>query len=223
MTGDSQRRLILVRHAKSAWPDVPDRERPLAKRGRRQAPLAGAWLHEAGYRPDLVLCSPARRTRETWQLIEAELGKAGRVSYEDRIYAASAPALLDLVHAVPQRVATLLMVGHSPGLPDLALQLSGERVAASGGDALERLRAKFPTAAVAVLLVPGSWRELTDGGASLAEFAVPRDLEQLAGSPPQMGRSQWRRSPARFIDLAHGTCAVRSNWTSERAMRLAGK
>ena len=175
MTGDSQRRLILVRHAKSAWPDVPDRDRPLAKRGRRQAPLAGAWLRAAGCRPDLVLCSPARRTRETWELAAAELGKAGRVSYEEGIYAGSAAALLDLVHAVPVRVATLLMVGHSPGLPDLALQLAG---GASDSGALDRLRAKFPTAAVAVLLVPGPWRGLTFGGASLADFAVPRDLER---------------------------------------------
>lgn len=178
------RRLILVRHAKSAWPDeVPDRDRPLAKRGRRQAPLAGAWLRSAGYRPDLVLCSPARRTRETWTLIEAELAGTGRISYEERVYGASSAALLDLVRQVPAAVTTLLLVGHSPGLPDLAAELADPTPAAAAGAAgaagaaLRRLTTKFPTGAVAVLDVPGAWRDLADGRARLAEFVVPRDLE----------------------------------------------
>lgn len=172
------RRLILVRHAKSAWPDeVPDRDRPLAKRGRKQAPLAGAWLRSAGYRPDLVLCSPARRTRETWSLIEAELGEAGRVGYEERVYGASSASLLELVREVPGPVKTLLLVGHSPGLPDLAAELAGRTPAAAASDALHRLTTKFPTAAVAVLDVPGAWRSLADGRARLAEFVIPRDLK----------------------------------------------
>lgn len=178
MTGGTGRRLILVRHAKSAWPDVPDRDRPLAKRGRRQAPLAGAWLRSAGCRPDLVLCSPARRTRDTWELMAAELEEAGKVSYEERVYGASAAALLELVREVSTSVTTLLLVGHSPGLPDLAAELAGDSPGASRGDALERLRAKFPTAAVAVLEVPGEWQDLAPGGARLAGFVVPRDLER---------------------------------------------
>lgn len=177
MTRDPQRRLILVRHAKSAWPDVPDRDRPLAKRGLRQAPLAGAWLRSSGYRPDLVLCSPARRTRDTWELIEAEIGQPGQVSFPEQIYGASAPALLDLVHGVPQDVATVLMVGHSPGLPDLAVQLAGHSAGASAAAALQRLRSKFPTSAVAVIAVPPGWQEVAAGEASLVSFVVPRDLE----------------------------------------------
>lgn len=173
------RRLILVRHAKSAWPDeVPDRDRPLAKRGRRQAPLAGAWLRSAGYRPDLVLCSPARRARDTWSLIEAELGGAGRVGYEERVYGASSSALLELVRQVPGAVTTLLLVGHSPGLPDLAAEVAGRTPGAAGGDALHRLSMKFPTAAVAVLDVPDGWQDLAGGRARLAEFVVPSDLER---------------------------------------------
>lgn len=174
----SARQLILVRHAKSAWPeDVPDRDRPLAKRGRRQAPLAGAWLRSAGYRPDLVLCSPARRTRETWQLVAAELGKGGKVEYEDRVYGAGAAALLELVREVSPGVKTLLLVGHYPGLPDLAVELAGDTAGAAGADALERLSTKFPTAAVAVMQVTGAWRDLADGGARLVDFVIPRDLE----------------------------------------------
>lgn len=176
MTSETGRRLILVRHAKSAWPDVADRDRPLAKRGRRQAPLAGAWLRSAGYRPDLVLCSPARRTRDTWQLVAAKLGTAGKVRYEERVYGASAGALLELVHEVQASVKTLFLVGHSPGLPDLAIELAGDGPRAARADALERLTAKFPTAAVAVLEVPGKWRHLAHGGARLADFMIPGDL-----------------------------------------------
>ena len=73
MASSPARRLVLLRHAKSDWPDdVPDHERPLARRGRRDAPAAGRWLRKSGYVPDLVLCSTARRARETWQLAEEE-------------------------------------------------------------------------------------------------------------------------------------------------------
>jgi phosphohistidine phosphatase len=176
VTEGAGRRLILLRHAKSAWPDVPDRDRPLAGRGRRQAPLAGAWLESAGHRPDLVLCSPARRTRDTWKLAAAELGTAGEVRYEERVYGASAASLLDLVREAPPSVMALLLVGHSPGLPDLAVDLAGGRGGA--GEALRRLSAKFPTAAVAVLEVPAAWQDLAGGGARLVSFVVPRDLER---------------------------------------------
>jgi phosphohistidine phosphatase len=178
VTEGAGRRLILLRHAKSAWPDVPDRDRPLAGRGRRQAPLAGAWLASAGHHPDLVLCSPARRTRDTWKLVAAELGTAGEVRYEEQVYGASAAALLDLVRETPPSVLALLLVGHSPGLPDLAVDLAGGRPGAGAGEALRRLTAKFPTAAVAVLEVPGAWQDLAGGGARLVSFVVPRDLER---------------------------------------------
>src|SRR5260370_40026330 len=95
MASSPTQRLILLRHAKSAWPDVPDHERPLAGRGRRAAPTAGRWLREAGFVPDRVLCSTAPRARETWQLAEEELGAHPPTPFEDRGYGASAPELLD--------------------------------------------------------------------------------------------------------------------------------
>src|SRR4249919_2827877 len=93
MTESALRKLVLLRHAKSAWPDLPDHERPLAGRGRRDAPVMGRWLRAAGHVPDQVLCSTARRARETWRLAQPALKAAPPVSFEDRIYLASAGQL----------------------------------------------------------------------------------------------------------------------------------
>src|ERR1700728_5290448 len=115
MANSPTKRLILLRHAKSAWPeDVPDHDRPLAPRGRRDAPAAGGWLRAAGYVPDRVLCSTARRARETWELAEEGLGAHPPVTFEDRVYGASAEDLLDLARQTPAGVATLMIVGHEP-------------------------------------------------------------------------------------------------------------
>jgi phosphohistidine phosphatase len=172
------RLLLLVRHAKSAWPDVADHERPLAPRGRRQAPLVGGWLRVHGYRPDLVLCSTARRARETWQLIAAELGTSPHLIPEQRVYGAAGPGLLGLVRETPGAVSALLLVGHDPGVPDLAGTLAGGAAGGAAAGALRRMAAKFPTGAVAVLTVQGAWRDLGSGGARLTDFVVPRDLER---------------------------------------------
>jgi phosphohistidine phosphatase len=167
------RSLVLLRHAKSAWPDdVPDHERPLASRGRRDAPVAGRWLRATGSRPDQVICSTAQRTRETWQLAAAELGAPPPVSYDDRVYGATAAELLDLARQAGPEVQSLLFVGHDPGLHDLAVGLAGP-----GDDAaLTRMRDKFPTAAIAVLTFEGSWPELALARARLTAFVTPRDL-----------------------------------------------
>src|SRR5215468_9321563 len=134
MTERTGRKLVLLRHAKSAWPDLPDHERPLAGRGRRDAPVMGRWLRAAGHVPDRVLCSTARRTRETWQLVQPELGADPPVSFEQRIYQASAAQLLGLVREEPSAVKTLLVVGHDPAIHELALMLAGTGRPA-GGDA----------------------------------------------------------------------------------------
>ncbi|MFG2628125.1 SixA phosphatase family protein [Streptomyces sp. NPDC048473] len=164
-------RLIVLRHAKSARPDgVPDHERPLAGRGRRDAPAAGRRLYEAQCVPDLVICSTARRTRQTWGLVAAELGAAPEVVFEPRVYEASASALVAVVRDVPERRRTVLLIGHQPGVQDLVLSLAGD-----GDDkAIARAHVKFPTSAVAVLVLPGTWARLAPGTAALADFAVPR-------------------------------------------------
>lgn len=178
MPSANPHRLLLVRHAKSAWPDVPDHERPLAGRGRRQAPLVGAWLRSRDYQPDLVLCSTARRARETWQLMAGELASSPQVSNEERIYGAVATTLLELVRRTPQAVTTLLVVGHDPGVADLTRALARDRASGSARAAKARVWLKFPTGAVAVLAVPGAWRDLDAGAARLTDFVVPRDLER---------------------------------------------
>lgn len=177
MASAPARRLVLLRHAKSAWPDLPDHDRPLAGRGRGDAPAMGRWLRETGCVPDLVWCSTARRAAQTWQLAAAELGADPPVTYQPGLYGATGGELAALVRDAPAATASLLLVGHSPGIQDLALNLA----AATGDDpagALGRAAAKFPTAAIAVLEFDGGWPELSAGGARLVSFVVPRELRR---------------------------------------------
>ncbi|MFB7337421.1 histidine phosphatase family protein [Streptomyces adustus] len=166
------RRLVVLRHAKSAWPEgVPDHRRPLAPRGRRDAPAAGRALAEADFLPDLALCSPALRARQTWDLAAAEWGTPPPVRYDPRLYGAGAPELLDVVRETPPEIETLLLVGHNPGLEELVLDLADDGL----DGALEEVRAKFPTSAIAVLAWYGStWRALAPGSALLTSMTVPR-------------------------------------------------
>ncbi|UQA90803.1 SixA phosphatase family protein [Streptomyces halobius] len=169
---NSLRRLVVLRHAKSAWPpDVADHERPLAPRGRRDAPAAGRWLSNADWLPDLVLCSTSRRTRETWDLAAAKLGGTPPPTrYEPSLYNAALPDLLAAVREVAPHVHTLLLFGHSPSVQDLILTLAGEGL----DDTLPRTREKFPTSAIAVLTWDGTWQDVEPGAALLTEMVVPR-------------------------------------------------
>lgn len=188
MARSADRTLVLLRHAKSAWPDVPDHERPLARRGQRDAPVMGGWLRAAGYLPDQVLCSTARRARETWQLAQTTLAGTASVSFDRGLYLASAGQVLDLIRRVPSAAGTLLVVGHDPALPDLALALAAAALPARAGAAsgaarradYDRMRVKFPTAAIAIFECTGTWDQLTPGSARLASFVTPREL---AGAP----------------------------------------
>src|SRR5690349_24829063 len=124
MTQRQSRELVLFRHAKSAWPDVPDHDRPLADRGIRAAPVMGRWLRDAGLVPDLVLCSTAGRARETWQFAQAGLAATPPVTFDARIYEAAATDLLAVIREVPAATGTLLLIGHNPAIEDLALLLA---------------------------------------------------------------------------------------------------
>jgi phosphohistidine phosphatase len=172
VASDTPRRLILLRHAKSDWPDVPDRDRPLAKRGRRDAPRIGRWLHERGYQPDVVVVSAAARTRQTWDLVAPELGGSPAVRFEPRAYAASALTLLYLAQELPARYRTALLIAHNPGLSELATSLAAQSVTDNG----PRPGISLPTAAVAIFEFPGDWPALTSGIARLVSLTTPADL-----------------------------------------------
>lgn len=164
---------MLLRHAKSDWPDVPDVDRPLAKRGRRDAPVIGRWLRDHGYLPDAVVCSTARRTRQTWDLVAPELGGSPSVTFEPRAYAATAMTLLYLARELPRRSRTALLIGHNPAISELAAELA-EPPAASGSAGSAGMR--FPTAAVAVFEFTGDWPDLAPGQAALLDYAAPAGM-----------------------------------------------
>ena len=163
------RTLILLRHAKSDYPPgVADHGRPLAKRGIREAALAGDWLRANAPRIDQVLCSTATRTRNTLE----RTGINAPVSYLDELYDAVPGTVIATINTVGDEVRTLLVIGHEPAMSSVALGLSG----APGTDtaAVQRISEKFPTSGIAVLHVAGSWSGLELGSAALVGFHTPR-------------------------------------------------
>jgi phosphohistidine phosphatase len=164
---DGGHTLVVLRHAKAAGePGVNDLDRPLTGRGRRNATSAGQWLLARGIRPDLVLCSESRRTRETWAQVSAALGAAAppdsAVRFESRVYDAGGQDLLDLVNEQPNDVGTVLTVGHNPASQQLVAWLTG------------RLDLEFPTCALAVIRLGESWAAAAPGGGELTELWTPR-------------------------------------------------
>jgi phosphohistidine phosphatase len=170
----TMKRVYLLRHAKSSWKEsgVPDHDRPLARRGRRAAKAIARHLREQGIEPELVLCSTARRARETLERIEPAVGTPV-VRFEPELYGASAGGLLDRLHGVPEPVGSVMLIGHNPALQLLALDLARPALV------LRELEAKYPTAGLATLVFAGSsWRALARGTAELTGFVRPRELER---------------------------------------------
>jgi phosphohistidine phosphatase len=169
------KRLFLLRHAKSSWddPSLADHDRPLAPRGRRASALIEEHLRRNRVEPVLVLCSSARRTRETLERVRPALG-AAEVRFERELYGASCEDLLRRLRAVPDELPSVMLVGHQPVIQQLAVHLAG------GGPELERLRGKFPTAALATLTFAGGWSELERGGAELVAYVKPKQLKGSA-------------------------------------------
>ena len=172
--------LSLLRHAKSSWEEpLDDYDRPLAKRGQKAAPGIGSALAAMGLRPDLVICSGAVRTRETLHLVLERLGApAPEVAYDDTLYMAAPETLLTRLHMIAPGLERgtprhVMLVGHNPGLEELALLLVGSGAA----DDRARMAAKFPTAAVAVIAFNGeSWASVEPGAGRLEHFLTPKRL-----------------------------------------------
>jgi phosphohistidine phosphatase len=167
-----RRDLLLVRHAKSAWddPSLADHDRPLAPRGEKAVRRLREYLTRSEYRPDVVLCSSSRRTVDTLDGIRGALPKRARIDVLDELYLASADTLLTLLRGFGGKVRCAMLIGHNPGLEDLASRLAG-----SGDDQLRgQLEAKFPTGALIALSFDGAWANLGAGHARLDALFVPR-------------------------------------------------
>jgi phosphohistidine phosphatase len=167
--------LHLLRHAKSSRDDeLPDdHERPLAPRGRRNAKAIGRYLRDRAIGFDRVRCSSARRAVETWRRVASQMPAPAEEMLDDSLYLADTDALLQLVRDENDAVASLLLVGHNPGLADLALALCGDRRTPD----LARIAAKFPTGAYACIGFDGErWSDVRPGSGRLLAFQIPRDL-----------------------------------------------
>jgi phosphohistidine phosphatase len=168
-------RLFLLRHAKSSWddPTLDDHDRPLARRGEQAVKRLRRHIAHADVAPELVLCSSARRTVATLDGVRPALSDRVEVSIEDDLYAASAERMLRRLQQTADDLIGVLLIGHNPGLEQLAQRLVG----AGASDLRERLDASFPTGALASLSFVGSWAGLGPGVAALDAYVVPRELE----------------------------------------------
>ncbi len=165
------RTLVVMRHAKSSWEtDDPDIDRPLARRGERDAAAAGALLAARGLRPDVVLLSPATRAAQTWAGVRRGGLHADDVRTVRDIYERDADALVAAVRELPDEARTVLVVGHHPGVPE-AVTLVAAREAT---ECWRRLDERFPTSALAVVELDAGWSALGVTTARLVAFEVPR-------------------------------------------------
>jgi phosphohistidine phosphatase len=167
------RELLVLRHGKSAWDtDAPtDLERPLAKRGRKDAPRMGAWLAAHDLEPDLVVTSPARRAEETAEaVLEGTGGEGTEVRRDERIYGGELGDLLAVLGDCPARGRRVLLVGHNPGLETLVTYLASDRPRPAPNGKL------MPTCAVAHFRLPDDWQGLGRSAGVLVAIARPREL-----------------------------------------------
>jgi phosphohistidine phosphatase len=167
------KQLFVLRHAKSSWddPGLDDHERPLAPRGRRAVKVLAEHLRANGIEPALILCSSARRTRETLEGIEL----TGEAAVEDELYGASPGQLIERLQRIPPEAESAMVIGHNPAMQVLVLRLAGD------GSELDRsqlaeVQRKFPTGALATLTFEGEWSALRPGCARLEGFVRPKQL-----------------------------------------------
>lgn len=167
--------LSLLRHAKSSWdhPDLQDFDRPLNERGRAAAPRMGAFMAQNGVAPDLILCSPSKRTRQTLSLVLPHFATPPTVLFEEAIYLGAASTLLKRLRKLETATSHAMIVAHDPGLHQLAMELSGT----GDPEVLRALAQKFPTAALAVVsFKTRTWSKIKAGAGRLELFVTPKHL-----------------------------------------------
>lgn len=170
--------LTLLRHAKSTWDDpvARDFDRPLNRRGRKAARRVGEEMRRLGLGFDRVVASPAMRVRETLDEVEEGYGRRLGAAYDERVYLAATDTLLDIVRATDDDAARLLLVGHNPGLENLAMALDG------GTGLREQVAVKYPTGTLAEIELPATcWSEVARSTGRIARFIRPRDLDPELG------------------------------------------
>jgi phosphohistidine phosphatase len=174
------RQLLLLRHAKSAWDDPAqsDHARPLNGSGVHAAAAMRSAMRTLRLVPDVALVSSARRTLQTLDALEP-WDETPLIEVMDRLYLATAPQILGILQGVSETVRSVLVIGHNPGLHDLALGLTGAHAMASNLDMTRKLARDFPAGALAEFTVSAGWRDLGEGGGRLVRFLVPKDLPEL--------------------------------------------
>ena len=168
----SNKRLFILRHAKSSWddPGLDDHDRPLAPRGRRAVEALASYLSAREIRPDLVLCSSSRRTRETLDGIAV----GGEHVIEPGLYGAGAEEVIDRLRQLPESVSCAMLIGHNPSAQMLVLRLTNHDADGNADPERDAVKRKFPTGALAALALDCDWSELAPGCARLEEFTSPK-------------------------------------------------
>jgi phosphohistidine phosphatase len=179
------RQLLLLRHAKSSVHAVgddgalADHARPLNPAGQAAAASIGGAMRSLNLTPDLVLVSSARRTVQTLEALEP-WDEMPLIETLDALYLATAPQILAIVNRTAATVRSLMVIGHNPGMHDLALTITGAHALSTHSQPTSRLAARFPTGALAEFTVAPAWRDLGEGGGRLVRFLSPKDLPEQA-------------------------------------------
>ena len=178
--------LLLMRHAKSSWKDkdLPDHERTLNKRGRRDAPMMGELLAERELIPEIIISSSALRARQTAELVAENAGYTGNITYLDRLYMAEVDEYINALNDLPDDVDPVMLIGHNPSMETLLQMLSGQ---------IESL----PTAVIAHLRLPiESWAELTlNKQGELVEIWRPKELREEQGEVKEKEKEKEKEKP----------------------------
>jgi len=168
--------LLLLRHAKSSWDDpaLEDFDRPLAPRGVRASQLMGRYIDKAGLTPALVLCSTALRARQTWAQLLLQMHNRVEIEYDDKLYLSEPAEMVARLGQVDDDISPVMIIAHDPGMHRLAIRLTGS----GDAGAVERMRVKFPTAALAEIEIEvDRWQDVAPMTGRLRRFIRPRDLE----------------------------------------------